>query len=132
MIPITRYDSKTFCFIFVFYSHYTLNSQQLHSTLRLDIYQCSVDRSIQFKTWSFVPKLTLIIKKSKKNSVKLVLLGNTENWCSPTLIREEMNYNVFMRSTFDERLLKLTGINDVIDCMRFLREWKNAGNKPAL
>ena len=43
-----------------------------------------------------------------------------------------MNYNVFMRSTFDERLLKLTGINDVIDCMRFLREWKNAGNKPAL
>ena len=78
MIPITRYDSKTFFFIFVFYSHYTLNSQQLHSTLRLDIYQCSVDRSIQFKTWSFVPKLTLIIKKSKKNSVKLGLLGNTE------------------------------------------------------
>ena len=39
---------------------------------------CSADMSIQFKTWSFVPKLTLIIKKSKKNSVKLGLLGNTE------------------------------------------------------
>ena len=67
---------------------------------------------------------------SKLNEVRK--LREEGYWCSPTKISDEKNYNVFMRSTFDKKMLEITGKNDVIDCMRFLREWKNAGNKPAL
>lgn len=43
-----------------------------------------------------------------------------------------MQYNVFMRSTFDNKMLELTGTQDKISCMKSLREWKNSGNKPEL
>jgi hypothetical protein len=43
-----------------------------------------------------------------------------------------MEYNVFMRSVFDSKLLELTGTTDVVACMKFLRDFKNTGNKPAL
>lgn len=50
-------------------------------------------------------------------------------WTVPTRLRDEKVFNVFMRC-FDADMQALTGTSNPIDCMRFLREWKNSGNKP--
>ena len=52
-------------------------------------------------------------------------------WAIPTTLDEEKTFNVFMR-VFDEDIQKLTGQKNPVDTMRFLREWKNNGNKPNL
>jgi len=53
-------------------------------------------------------------------------------WSVPSTIKEEMNYNVFMMSTFNERMLEITETSNITSAMKCLREWKNTGNKPKL
>ena len=59
-------------------------------------------------------------------------LRSEGKWVGPSKVNEEMQYNVFMRSVFEPKMLELTGTSDVVSCMKFLREFKNTGGKPSL
>lgn len=52
-------------------------------------------------------------------------------WTCPTTLSEEKTYNVFMRC-FDADMQALTGTNNANDCMGYLRQWKNSGQRPNL
>ena len=56
------------------------------------------------------------------------------HWTVPTTIGQETTYNVFMRSVCDPSLLQTLGFSNEshTECMKFLREWKNQGSKPAI
>ena len=49
----------------------------------------------------------------------------------PSLIRDELRYNVFMRCR-EPNLQQSVGETDPAKCMHILREWKNKGQKPNL
>ncbi len=68
----------------------------------------------------------------KAKHAEVIALRSQNKWTVPTRIDEEMRYNVFMRSVCDETMLQLTGTQDKTSCMKFLREYKNSGNKPNL
>ena len=52
-------------------------------------------------------------------------------WTVPTKLSDEREFNVFMRC-FDADMQTLTGTSNPTDCIGFLRQWKNSGNKPQL
>ena len=47
-------------------------------------------------------------------------------WTAPSTLAAEKTYNVFMRC-FDADIQAITATSNPVDCMRFLREWKNSG-----
>jgi hydroxyacylglutathione hydrolase len=60
-------------------------------------------------------------------------LRKANKWSVPSTIEEERSYNVFMRAALaDLKILELTATTDKVQAMKYLREWKNAGQKPNL
>jgi len=60
-------------------------------------------------------------------------LRKANKWSVPSTIEEERSYNVFMRAALaDPKILELTATTDKVQAMKYLREWKNAGQKPNL
>ena len=58
-------------------------------------------------------------------------LGAQSAWCVPTLMSAEKQYNVFMR-VFDSDIQSKLSLNNPVDCMGYLRQWKNTGRKPRI
>lgn len=68
-------------------------------------------------------------EKVLAKQAEAIALRERNIWTVPTKLSDEKTFNVFMRC-FDADMQALTGTSNPIDCIGFLRTWKNTGNRP--
>ena len=68
----------------------------------------------------------------KKKLEELNLLRARDIWTVPNRIEDEIQYNVFMKAACDPNFVKQLGCKNETQAMKYLRDWKNSGQRPML